>query len=249
MINWERASFRYDPFPFGVATQIFSDTDYAELLSTYPTPDLFASDAALEGRYTLGHYANVRAFRSHLRSQPAWRELYAWIHTAAFLTSLLDMLRAHEIDLGVSAQPLRPLVRLAHLARALRAGRLSLGPRVPRAELTFAMLPAAGGYLLPHTDHPNKLVNLAMTMVKADEWESAAGGGTDINLPKDPRRTFNRANRRLSFDEVTVLDTVPYRPNQTLIVIRTDNSWHSVPPMTAKGSAALRKTVNINILH
>jgi len=32
-----------------------------------------------------------------------------------------------------------------------------------------------------------------------------------------------------------------------VIFVRTFNSWHSVPPMTGKGSGAMRRTLTINI--
>ena len=44
-----------------------------------------------------------------------------------------------------------------------------------------------------------------------------------------------------------VIDTFEFTPNQAVIFIRTFNSWHSLRPMTGKGSDAMRKTLTINI--
>jgi hypothetical protein len=158
------------------------------------------------------------------------------------------MLIAHAIDLGLDPNGDPPLKRLRAAARGLWHGRLASWRARPQTEMIFTMLPADGGSLLPHTDDPAKLVNLAVTMVGPGEWDAALGGGTDVNRPKDIRRLFNRTNARLAFDDVEVLDTIPFRPNQALVVIRTDSSWHSIRPMSAAGSPRMRKTVNINIL-
>ena len=57
------------------------------------------------------------------------------------------------------------------------------------------------------------------------------GGGTDVNWPKDETRSFNQMNRVASFDEMDVLHTYPFTPNQCVVFVKTFNSWHSVAPM------------------
>ena len=44
-----------------------------------------------------------------------------------------------------------------------------------------------------------------------------------------------------------VIDTFEFTPNQGVIFVKTFNSWHSVRPMTGKGSKLMRKTLTINI--
>jgi len=54
-------------------------------------------------------------------------------------------------------------------------------------------------------------------------------------------------NRQAGFEEMEVLDTFPFTPNQAVLFIKTFNSWHSVRPMRGNGSKAMRKTLTINI--
>jgi hypothetical protein len=54
-------------------------------------------------------------------------------------------------------------------------------------------------------------------------------------------------NRLADFDEMEVLDTFEFTPNQGVIFVKTFNSWHSVRPMTGHGSDALRRTLTVNI--
>jgi hypothetical protein len=44
-----------------------------------------------------------------------------------------------------------------------------------------------------------------------------------------------------------VIETFDFTPNQAVIFVKTFNSWHSVRPMSGNGSAAMRKTLTINI--
>jgi hypothetical protein len=161
---------------------------------------------------------------------------------------MIEMLLAHGVDLGIPARGGSVRDYLWRLAHSLKHSQAFALRARPCTQLIFAMLPADGGCLLPHSDNPMKLLNLAVTMSPEGEWNPSFGGGTDINRPKDIQRLFNRTNQRLPFDEVDVIDTVPFRPNQALLVVRGDTSWHSIRPMTGANSRLMRKTVNINLL-
>jgi len=106
---------------------------------------------------------------------------------------------------------------------------------------------AAGGHVLPHTDAPAKIVTLIVSMVREGEWDHAFGGGTDVNRPKSNLLSFNQLNRNARFEDMDVLYTFEFTPNQGVIFIKTFNSWHSVRPMTGMNSTAMRKTLTINI--
>lgn len=165
----------------------------------------------------------------------------------AFIRSALGLLRSHHIDLGVDRPTLASRAWLQY--RGVRHGHPWPWRAPVATELVFARLPADGGSLLPHTDGPRKIVNLALPMCAPGARDAAAGGGTEIVRPKDVRNLFNRTNTHLDFGEVETLETVPFRPNQALIVVRTDVSWHCIRPMQAAGSTAMRRTINISLVH
>jgi len=179
-------------------------------------------------------------------STPIWRELHRWIKSDDFLRGVMEALRARHIDLGYKKLPTTAR-RLAKLARNLTRGRLDAGQPPLSARFEFSMLPAEGGHVIPHTDSPGKIVTLVVSMVGEGEWDPAFGGGTDVNRPKDARLCYNELNRQAAFDDVEVLDTYEFTPNQAVVFVKTFNSWHSVRPMTGNGSAAMRKTLTINI--
>jgi len=84
-------------------------------------------------------------------------------------------------------------------------------------------------------------------MLREGEWDPSLGGGTDVNAPKDVRYSFNHLNRQAGFDDMGVLDTFAFTPNQAVVFVKTFNSWHSVRPMTGDGAGRMRKTLTINI--
>jgi hypothetical protein len=111
------------------------------------------------------------------------------------------------------------------------------------------MLPAHKGCIKPHTDHPQKVVTLVVSMSGEGEWDSGYGGGTEVMRPRDIRRNYNFMNRQLEFEEVETLRVFEYQPNQCLVFVKTFNSLHGVRPMTGLGTSLMRKTLTINIEH
>ena len=124
-------------------------------------------------------------------------------------------------------------------------GKLAKTPYIS-TRFEFSMLKGDGGYLLPHTDSPSKVITLVLTICKKNEWNLSYGGGTDINEPLDKRKYFNYLNEQLKFEEVKVLKTVEFEPNQIMLFIKTFNSLHSVSPIKAPENT-LRRTLTINI--
>ncbi len=84
-------------------------------------------------------------------------------------------------------------------------------------------------------------------MLGEDEWHPSLGGGTDINKPKDYRLAYNQINRQAGFEDMELIDSFEFQPNQAVIFVKTFNSWHSVRPMTASDPSLMRRTLVINI--
>jgi hypothetical protein len=244
--RYDHLEFRYEPFPIGLAKPLLDEGQYREMVARYPEPQLFAYLPEVGHKYSLSEKNNPKAYREVIGSTPIWRELHRWIKSDDFLRGVMEALRARHIDLGYKKLPTTTR-RLAKLARNLTRGRLDAGQPPLSARFEFSMLPAEGGHVIPHTDSPGKIVTLVVSMVGEGEWDPGFGGGTDVNRPKDVRLCYNELNRQAAFDDVEVLDTYEFTPNQAVVFVKTFNSWHSVRPMTGNGSAAMRKTLTINI--
>jgi 2OG-Fe(II) oxygenase superfamily len=246
LLSFENLQFRYEPFPIGLAAPVMDDDRYRQMLDNFPELQRFTAIEDFGRKYALSEKHNPRYYRALVTENPVWREFYYWIKSPDFIESVLDALEARHIELGVT-----PRITLKkHLSRiksAIRQGRPIRLPRKLRSRFEFSMLPADGGHLLPHTDSPGKIITIVVSMARPGEWDESLGGGTDINRPREPRYQYNYLNQQARFEDVEIIDTFEFRPNQAVVFVKTFNSWHSVRPMTGKGSPLMRRTLTINI--
>ena len=244
--DYDHLEFRYEPFPIGCARPLMDAQAYQDLLDAYPPLEIFANIPKLGDKYSLSERYNPKQYRDWIASNALWRELHGWIKSDAFIDEVLATLSAHHLDLGYKKQEGRSLT-LGKRLKEFRRGRLWADPGRLQTRFEFSMLPADGGHLLPHTDTPEKVVTLIVSMVGEGEWDPAFGGGTDVNQAKESRFSYNWLNRQSEFEDMSILQTYEFQPNQGIIFVKTHNSWHSVRPMTGHGSKALRRTLTINI--
>ncbi len=247
MLSFETVKFRYEPYPIGLATPALEPTLYEELVDCYPAVDLFQSKPDIGGKYSLSEKNNPKNYHKFLASHPRWQEFHTWIKNPAFIDLVGNMLLGQGIDLDLGQYNIASAKRHGRLLKDMTRGRLPRRDKRLHARFEFSMLPADGGSVHAHTDTPRKLITLIVSMVKPGEWPTELGGGTDVNRPKDPRKYYNWLNNSLAFDEIEILDTFEFLPNQCVIFVKTFNSWHSVRPMTNAGNPAMRRTMTINI--
>lgn len=245
MLNYDRIAFDYEPYPIGVARPALEGGFYRQLVESFPPIELFEFKPDKGGKYSLSQVNHGRQYRSFIRSSPPWRRFFDFIKSPGFIDGAIDMLKRNGLDLGLERPGLWQRWYLR--ARALKRG--NPVPHFPKlkARFEFSGMPAAGGNILPHTDHPKKLITMVIPMLREGEWNEAWGGGTSVVWPRDRKKIFNRANHYLDFNEVDKLKTFPFEPNQCLVFIKTNNSWHAVWPMTGNDPKTIRKTLTINI--
>jgi hypothetical protein len=246
-LSFDNLSLRYEPFPIGLSTPVMDADDYEQMVAAFPAQDLFVSLPKVGYKYVLSEKFNERQYHDFIRSRPLWRNFHRWIKSDDFIRTVMEALRIRHVDLGYG-EPMPMRTQLLRLLRGKPAyGRRKIGTDRLRSRFEFSMLPSGGGHVLPHTDVPSKIITLVVSIVRPGEWDPAYGGGTDVNRPKDPKLTFNLLNRRAEFEEMEVLHTFDFQPNQAILFIKTFNSWHSVRPMTGNGSKLMRRTLTINI--
>jgi hypothetical protein len=247
--SYDHLRFRYEPFPIGLARPLMDQGLYEALLDNYPPVELFNSHMEYgkdDIKYALTEKLNPERYYKFVKSNPIWRDFHAWVTRGNFLREALETLKQHNIDIDHEYQSRAQRIR--GRLKDLRKGRLCAHQAPLMARFEFSALPANGGMVVPHTDARRKLVTFVVSMVREGEWDPRFGGGLDMNRPRDPRLNYNQINYHAGFDQMEVVDTFEFMPNQAVIFIKTFNSWHSVRPMTGGHSAAFRKTLTINIM-
>ncbi len=204
-------NIHFVPFPIGVSRGVFSEDFYADLIATYPPPELFRRTVrGKDDRYTLNDVGQRERFRSWIEQHRCWREFHRWVHDPRFTRSVFDALAAKGVELGFLA-PEPSLYRqvrqaVGDIVKRRRAPRL---PRFLHTRFEFAMLPGQGGFFKPHTDATNTILTLVITMVRPGEWNDTWGGALEICRPSDPTKVFNWVNRYTEFEDVESLHRFP----------------------------------------
>ncbi len=240
---FDRATFHYEPYPIGLISQVFEGSYYRDLVATFPRLDLFRFMQYHGDKYSLSELNHPRQYHDFLARTPCWKELYTYVKSPRFIPEVVGFLQLHHIDLNIPADAIAPS------RRGLRSRLLSfLGspPKTLTSRFEFSAMPASGGNILPHTDSPQKLITLVVSMRDGAQWSDAYGGSTDVMRPKEPAKSFNFVNKYLPFEDVEVVRKMPFDENQCIIFVKTFNSLHGVLPMTGPAKV-FRRTLTINI--
>ncbi len=169
--------------------------------------------------------------------------LYKYIKSAQFVESTLEFLKLQNIDIAISKPKIISNQLKKHsswISRIKKETEIS-------ARFEFSIMHSHKGNILPHTDDPNKIITMVISMNRNSEWNTKWGGGTQICEPKEERKIFNQKNTYLKFNDVRVLKEFPFHQNQCILFIKTYNSWHQVSPLRGPIEGPFRKTLTINI--
>lgn len=252
LFRFDRIDFDYSPFPIGYIGNFVNADDYRAMVDAYPAIDLFQYKPELGKKYSLSEVNHPDKYHELIRNSPIWRKVHAETKGEAFIASVIAALERANLDLRLTGrfrvindEWARRRAKIRAALDCLRHGSPRQTPLKSRFE--FSMLPADGGHIKPHTDSPQKLITLVISMMRSDEWKSEYGGGTVMLRAKDPHCEFNFVNKQLEFSETEELKTFPFVPNQCVIFVKTFNSLHAVQPMKGTGSSAMRKTLTLNI--
>jgi hypothetical protein len=245
MLNLDLLDLRYRPFPIGSIRPAMSEDLYAECLREFPDSELFEYIGEIGHKVSLSEKYAARNYQHLVTKNPVWRTMHQWIKSREFIESAFEALSSRGVDLGYQtpswSRRMQQRIRSMWRGRGRRADLYS-------ARFEFSMLSAAGGSVLPHTDNPEKVITIVISMVGDGEWPAEFGGGTDVLEPRDEKLTFDRLNdRRPDFGEFEILETYPFQSNQAVVFAKTFNSWHCVRPMTGPDAQVWRRSLTINI--
>jgi hypothetical protein len=98
----------------------------------------------------------------------------------------------------------------------------------------------------PHSDAPRKLVTMLLYF-RDPEWQDDWGGGTEYYTPLDRERArYWAATDRIPFEEFKSIGSTGYVANRLAGFVRSTDSYHGVPPVTAPAGSS-RRALMINV--
>jgi len=146
MLSLAKRQFWREPYPFGVATDVFDPAVYAEMVMSFPRPDGFVSFTGGNRKLSLSEVNNRPAYQMLIETSELWGRFYKFVKSAEFIATVQEVVQEFK----------------------------TLGPVKSRFE--FSAMPADGGCLRPHTDIPSKLVTLVVPMVVGEWDQAWGGG-------------------------------------------------------------------------
>lgn len=226
MIRLDAVEAHWTPYPYALAREVFDPGIYMELVRSWPPIQAFKQLHSGYHKWSLSEVNYPKTYHEYLHAVPVWRAVHAAVKHSLFAASVLETLAKCGITVPEA------------------------GPFHTRFE--FSALPAAGGKIDPHRDVPGKVVTLVIPVYAEGEWDHNWGGGTDLLSPVKNPATFTigkygTADYMVPRSDFRVDAIAPYVPNQALLFVRSETSWHSVGPFTGPEKGPWRKTLTINI--
>ena len=162
MFSYDQLEFRYEPFPIGVAKPALAQELYRELVDSYPPQELFPYIPKIGNKYSLSERYQPDKYRTSSAGSPLWRDFHRWIKSDAFIPAWSGPSRR---TMSISASTGGARAAGCRSRQQPRQGQYDAGGARLSARFEFSMLPADGGYVIPHTDAPGKLITLVVSMV------------------------------------------------------------------------------------
>jgi hypothetical protein len=202
---------RQYPFEHFYLENIFPDAYYRELIKYLPDNQYYKRIDEI-GKVTAGSYKERSLF-------PLTAQLieHLPVEHQIFWQTFLSKFSGEEFA--------KPLFQLFPRTLAPRFQTVNPAPRVVN---TVELVRDHTNYTLgPHTDHPQKILSLLFYLSKDESQQEM---GTSLFVPRDPH-FHDPSGHHHSFDQFSLVATMPFKPNALFGFVRTNNSWHGVLPI------------------
>lgn len=254
MLNLKDFKFEYDPYPYGIARNIFDNQTYKDLVKNFPhvsklkmSKDKYRYKVENKfNKFSLSSKNDSELFFDLIKKNEIYVRLVNYLLSYDFKINLLNILLNNNINFGITPKKnsWRKLLR-NFLLNFIPYNFLKPAQDIDIA-IEFSAIPINGGYLKPHTDGPHKLASIVIPIVD-EYWQDFFNGGTNLLKPKDNRKIYNLLNNTYEFEECDIIKMIQFNSNQLLIFLKTYNSFHSVGPLKGKELGIYRKSITLTI--
>ena len=129
MLNLESLAFDYEPYPIGIARPAVDPEVYAEMVRSFPNPEVFRDRRDKGSKFALSRHNHRAAYYRHVKTHDVWRRFYDYIDSPAFIEQTLDLLKRRNIDLGVGRRSFGE--RMVERFRAVKKGVIIGSNQIP----------------------------------------------------------------------------------------------------------------------
>ena len=257
--QFDKSQVRREPFPHLVSDAMLEAQAFEALRREFPDTSIFEANrkqafaAGRASRINLGRGDPL--FDKFLSTSPAWRAFVDETNSPAFIAKVLDCFEEAlpasgstiaQKEYAFHDEVARPPMNLAYRA----ANRLGLIEKLDRMRaaldgnklcVEFDIAWARNGYATEaHVDNRNKLA--AMLIYFGDTGGS--GGDFQMLKLKQPK-PLSECKRYPRDDELEVVATLRPKPNRGIVFLNSNNSYHSVTPLS--GSDRPRQFIYVSI--
>ena len=214
---------------------------YQELKESFPDKSFF-NPVSIYGKATFNsdHDHDQDNFNKFCQANPVWDDYIQFFRSSEFLDDAFEFLK----------KPIKMARGKDDEKRWILANSDSLDNSssdvIPiDVGFEFSML-SGGAQLPPHTDAERKIFSLLLYFADED-WKPEYGGGLEFFHPKNFIDQWNFENRKIPFDSLEKIGTIPFTANRFLGFVKSGNSYHGLRPLKCP-SGMYRKSLNINIV-
>lgn len=243
-----------DPFPHVFAEPFVRPELFARLKAEFPADTVFDSNSSLGGRAGRDLYPGDEAYDELMGSSPAWRELYEFVDSSAFVQLTLDLFGSYLEPFGclasaekitydhwiehreVLAETSTKVSRLGDKVKSKLGLVSSLDGADPND--VFVRMDLAQGEVgyekVVHSDRPNRLVSMLIYFCNKKDI-GMEGGDFRVHKHKvvKPIRAYERHPKESDTEVVVTLEP---RENLGGLFIGCNNSYHSATAVTRSDS-------------
>lgn len=240
MINLEDHQIFYDPFPHIVLQNVFEEEFYKTLCGEFPQNEKFLSfDHDKENNLKQKKFVlndENKNFNKILNERANTKKLFNYLNSKIFYETISKFLKTNYINIQIKHNKNFLLKIYEKIKNKKNSG------------FEFSMISTDGGFIKPHTDGPNKILNFIIPVVDNDVVCNVINSGTKILSTENNQFKYNFLNRTVPYEYTKNVREILFKKNQILFFVKTHNSLHSVGPMkNINNNSLMRKSINFSI--
>lgn len=240
MINLNDCQIFYDPFPHVVLKNVFDKNFYTNLCNEFPQNENFQTfDNDKENNLKQKKFVlndENKSFHKIINDRVNTKKLFNYLNSKNFNKTIFEFLKANYINVKVDFNK-SFLIKIYEKYKNKK-----------NSGFEFSMISTDGGFIKPHTDGPNKILNFIIPIVDDEMICNVTNSGTKILSAENDQFKYNFLNKTVPYEDTKNIREISFKKNQILFFVKTHNSLHSVGPMeNIDNHSLMRKSINFSI--